>query len=81
VFAIFATLQVITFKQLGVGLAAAVLLDATLVRAVALPAVVSLLGERGWPVRRPTGRGPDRASAAGAPRWDDASVSTRSGVQ
>ena len=48
VFSIFATLDVITFKQLGVGLAAAVLIDATLVRGVALPAVVALLGERGW---------------------------------
>lgn len=51
VFSIFATLGVITFKQLGVGLAAAVLLDATLVRGVALPAAVALLGERGWRVR------------------------------
>ena len=51
VFSIFATLGLITFEQLGVGLAAAVLLDATLVRGVALPAAVALLGERGWPVR------------------------------
>jgi len=51
VFSIFATLGVITFKQLGVGLAAAVLLDATLVRGVALPAVVAVLGERGWRIR------------------------------
>lgn len=51
VFSIFATLGVITFKQLGVGLAAAVLLDATLVRGVALPAAVALLGERGWRIR------------------------------
>ncbi len=48
VFSIFATLGLITFKQLGVGLGAAVLLDATLVRGVALPAAVALLGERGW---------------------------------
>jgi RND superfamily putative drug exporter len=51
VFSIFATMGVITFKQLGVGLAAAVLLDATLVRGVALPAAVALLGERGWRIR------------------------------
>jgi RND superfamily putative drug exporter len=51
VFSIFATLGVITFKELGIGLAAAVLLDATLVRGVALPAAVAVLGERGWPVR------------------------------
>ena len=35
-------------KQLGVGLAAAVLLDATIIRAVLLPAVMALLGERNW---------------------------------
>jgi RND superfamily putative drug exporter len=47
IFAIFASLRLLAMKQLGVGLAAAVLLDATVVRAVALPAVVALLGERG----------------------------------
>jgi RND superfamily putative drug exporter len=46
VFAIFATLSVLELKQLGVGLATAVLLDATLVRAVLLPAVLALLGRR-----------------------------------
>jgi RND superfamily putative drug exporter len=53
VFAVFGSLDVINFKQIGIGLAAAVLLDAGLVRGVALPAVVTLLGERGWPIRRP----------------------------
>jgi RND superfamily putative drug exporter len=48
VFAIFASLRLLEFKQLGVGLAAAILLDATLVRGVALPAAVTLLGERRW---------------------------------
>ena len=48
VFSIFATLQVIDFKELGVGLAVAVLLDATIVRAVLLPATMKLLGERNW---------------------------------
>ena len=38
--------------MLGVGLAAAILIDATLVRGVALPAVVALLGDRGWRVPR-----------------------------
>jgi RND superfamily putative drug exporter len=36
------------FKQLGVGLAVAVLIDATLVRGVLLPATMALLGERTW---------------------------------
>jgi RND superfamily putative drug exporter len=48
VFAIFATLSAAEFKQMGVGLAVAVLLDATLVRAVLLPAAMKLLGERNW---------------------------------
>ena len=46
VFSIFATLHLLEFKQLGFGLAVAILLDATVVRAVALPAVVTLLGRR-----------------------------------
>jgi RND superfamily putative drug exporter len=46
VFAIFGTLSTLEMKQLGVGLAAAVLLDATLVRGVLLPAVLALLGRR-----------------------------------
>ena len=36
------------FKQMGVGLAAAILIDATIVRAVLLPATMKLLGERNW---------------------------------
>ena len=48
VFAVFATLSMTTFKQLGVGLAVAILLDATVVRAVLLPSVLSLLGDRTW---------------------------------
>ena len=48
VFAIFATLSSIEFKMMGVGLAAAILIDATLVRAVLLPAAMKLLGERNW---------------------------------
>jgi RND superfamily putative drug exporter len=48
VFSIFATLSMIDVKMLGVGLAAAVLIDATVVRGVVLPAALSLLGERAW---------------------------------
>jgi uncharacterized membrane protein YdfJ with MMPL/SSD domain len=48
VFSIFATLSMIVFKQFGVGLAAAILIDATIVRAVLLPATMKLLGERNW---------------------------------
>jgi uncharacterized membrane protein YdfJ with MMPL/SSD domain len=48
VFAVFATLTSIEFKEFGVGLAVAVLLDATLVRAVLLPAAMKLLGDWNW---------------------------------
>ncbi|RZS91524.1 RND superfamily putative drug exporter [Motilibacter rhizosphaerae] len=48
VFSIFGTLSLLEFKQLGVGLAVAVLLDATVVRAVLLPATMAMLGERAW---------------------------------
>jgi RND superfamily putative drug exporter len=48
VFSIFATLDMIDVKMLGVGLAAAVFIDATLVRGIVLPAALSLLGERAW---------------------------------
>jgi RND superfamily putative drug exporter len=46
VFAVFGTLSSLEMKQLGVGLATAVLLDATVVRGVLLPAVLALLGSR-----------------------------------
>jgi uncharacterized membrane protein YdfJ with MMPL/SSD domain len=48
VFAVFATLSMMFFKQFGVGLAVAVLLDATIVRAVLLPASMKLLGDWNW---------------------------------
>ena len=51
-------------KQMGFGLAAAVLLDVTLVRGVALPAAITLLGERGWRVQRPR-RAPRRGARRG----------------
>ena len=48
VFAVFGTLSIPFFKQFGVGLAAAILIDATIVRAVLLPATMKLLGEWNW---------------------------------
>ncbi|GGM42675.1 membrane protein [Micromonospora sonchi] len=48
VFCIFATLSIVEFKQLGVGLAAAILIDATIIRAVVLPSLMRLLGEANW---------------------------------
>ena len=48
VFAIFATLSLLIFKELGVGLAVAVLIDATVIRGVLLPATMKLLGDWNW---------------------------------
>jgi uncharacterized membrane protein YdfJ with MMPL/SSD domain len=48
VFSIFATLGAMDFKQMGVGLATAILIDATIVRAVLLPATMKLLGDWNW---------------------------------
>jgi RND superfamily putative drug exporter len=48
VFSIFATLSLLFFKEFGVGLASAILIDATIVRAVLLPASMKLLGKWNW---------------------------------
>jgi RND superfamily putative drug exporter len=48
VFAVFATLSGVEFQEMGLGLAAAILIDATIIRAVVLPAAMTLLGERNW---------------------------------
>jgi uncharacterized membrane protein YdfJ with MMPL/SSD domain len=48
VFSIFVTLPILDVKQAGFGLAAAVLIDATIVRAVLLPATMKLLGDWNW---------------------------------
>ena len=54
VFAIFATLSMVEMKQMGVGLAIAVLIDATIIRIVMLPAILVLLGRKAWWPARPT---------------------------
>jgi RND superfamily putative drug exporter len=48
VFSVFIALSMLFFKQFGVGLAAAVLIDATIVRGVLLPASMKLLGKWNW---------------------------------
>jgi RND superfamily putative drug exporter len=56
VFAIFATLSMLEMKQMGVGLSVAILIDATLVRVVMLPSILTLMGDKVWwpqRVRRP----------------------------
>ncbi|NUO43383.1 MAG: MMPL family transporter [Streptomyces sp.] len=59
VFAIFGTLSMQSMKQMGVGLATAVLVDATIIRGVLLPAVMALLGERNWYLPKWLNRLPD----------------------
>jgi RND superfamily putative drug exporter len=48
VFSILATLSIVALKMLGIGLAAAVLIDATVVRGILVPAALAMLGERAW---------------------------------
>jgi uncharacterized membrane protein YdfJ with MMPL/SSD domain len=55
VFAIFATLSAVEFKQFGVGLGVAVLIDATIIRGVLLPAAMKLLGDWNWYLPRSLG--------------------------
>ena len=64
VFAIFATLSMLEMKMMGVGLSAAILLDATLVRLVMLPAIMVLLGDKVWWPWRPR---PVRGEVVGEP--------------
>ena len=52
-FSIFVTMPLVDLKILGVGTAAAVLIDATIVRGVLVPAALALLGDRAWRLRRP----------------------------
>ena len=69
VFSIFATLSFIDMKQFGVGLAAAVLIDATLVRGVLLPASMKLLGDWNWYLPRRLGWIPEVPSEIEPERW------------
>jgi RND superfamily putative drug exporter len=48
VFAVFATLSFLDFKELGIGMAVAVLIDATIIRGILLPASMKLLGDWNW---------------------------------
>jgi len=64
VFAIFATLGLLSLKQMGFGLAVSVLIDATVIRALLLPAAMTLLGERNWWLPRVFNRLPRRDLAA-----------------
>jgi uncharacterized membrane protein YdfJ with MMPL/SSD domain len=58
VFSIFATMSFLDLKILGIGMASAVLIDATVVRGILLPAALALLGDRAWAVRAHAPAGP-----------------------
>jgi RND superfamily putative drug exporter len=64
VFAIFASLRAIDIKQMGFGLAVAILLDATIIRGVLLPATMKLLGDWNWYLPRWLEWVPDLSSEA-----------------
>ncbi|PZG02555.1 MMPL family transporter [Micromonospora deserti] len=66
VFTIFITLSAIEYKMLGVGMAVAVIIDATIVRGVLLPAAMALLGARTWTLPRWPHRPPGRLQRTGA---------------
>ncbi|HEX5712964.1 MAG TPA: MMPL family transporter [Solirubrobacterales bacterium] len=67
VFSVFATLSILDMKEMGVGLAVAVLIDATIVRAILLPASMKLLGERNWYLPKALGWLPEFREPPAAP--------------
>jgi uncharacterized membrane protein YdfJ with MMPL/SSD domain len=67
VFAVFIALSLLMFKQFGVGLAAAILIDATIVRGVLLPASMKLLGAWNWYMPRWLQRLPGLRSSESKP--------------
>ncbi len=74
VFGVFGTLSMQAMKQMGVGLAVAVLIDATVIRAVLLPSVMSLLGDRNWYLPRWLGWLPDLSHGEAVPPLGAAST-------
>src|SRR5213082_2018367 len=66
VFAVFALMPILDMKEMGIGLAAAVLIDATIVRAVLLPATMKLLGDWNWYLPKHLGWLPGLAPAQAA---------------
>ena len=66
VFSIFITMPLVDLKILGVGTAAAILIDATVVRGILVPAALALLGERAWRLRRAPAPAPAPAAGVSA---------------
>lgn len=83
VFAIFGSLSMLPLKQMGVGLAVAVLIDATIIRAVLLPASMKLLGDWNWYLPKwlewlPRIQGDGAVTAAPAAEYDGVAGSDES---
>ena len=83
VFSIFVTIPLIDLKILGVGTAAAVLIDATVVRGILVPAALALLGDRAWRLRRsgtaPTPAHPRQVTPGTVPRPPHSTPRSRAG--
>jgi RND superfamily putative drug exporter len=79
VFAVFVTMKFAMIQQLGLGLAVAVFVDATIIRSILLPAVMTLLGDRnwylpsflGWLPRITVEAGPETSTEASTPDLDE----------
>ena len=80
VFSIFATLPLVDLKILGIGTAAAVLIDATVVRGILVPAALALLGDRAWHGRRALSAERSPARRAQPPRLAHTPVGGDQGV-
>jgi RND superfamily putative drug exporter len=74
VFSVFVTLTAIEYKMLGIGMAIAVLIDATIVRGVLVPAALALLGEHAWTLPRWLAWLPGKGEPVDAPASADAGV-------
>ena len=78
VFAAFALAEVITIKSIGVGMAIAVLVDATIIRVLLVPATMRLMGRWNWWAPGPLGRLADRLGFSHVEDEDDGTtVATR----
>jgi RND superfamily putative drug exporter len=81
VFAAFALADVITIKSIGVGMAIAVLIDATIIRVLLVPATMRLLGDWNWWAPGPLGRLAERLGFSHVEADDPTSEPVTDGVR
>ncbi|MFZ0216309.1 MAG: MMPL family transporter, partial [Candidatus Dormiibacterota bacterium] len=77
VFSAFATADMVFIKSIGLGLAIAIGIDATLVRAIVVPSVMRLMGSVNWWAPRPLRRFHEHAGGAPGGRHDKVDARTR----